>query len=113
MRIDRASHASSPRVSTPGGGRGDGESLLAPGSTPAPDLPAREDRDPQSQWSCMGVGSPVTVAGPPPGSPPASPTPVVSGPANTPPRTGGGDNPPPSAATPPRPPAQPRTPAAP
>ena len=76
MRIDRASHASSPRVSTPGGGRDDGESLLAPGSTPVPDLPVPRA---QEQWPCMGTNSPVTVAGPRPESHRASSTAVACG----------------------------------
>src|SRR3954468_11474808 len=59
MRSDRAWHASSPRVSTPRGGRGDGGSLLAPGSPSGPGLPT-----PKGQWPSLGSDSPVTVAGP-------------------------------------------------
>src|SRR3954471_19884775 len=58
MRLDRAWHASSPRVSTPGGGRDDGESLLASGSTPVPGLPASEDEISSVAVAVHGGGLP-------------------------------------------------------
>src|SRR3954470_3296636 len=75
MRSDRAWHASSPRVSTPRGGRGDGGSLLAPGSPSGPGLPA-----PEGTVAFAGIGLPGHSGGAPPESHRASSTAVACGP---------------------------------
>src|SRR3954463_3872896 len=81
MRSDRASHVSSPRVSTPGGGRGDGGSLLAPGSPSGPGLPT-----PEGTVAFAGIGLPGHSGGGRPGTHRASSPPAPRGPRRN--RTG-------------------------
>jgi hypothetical protein len=55
------------RVSTPGGGRDDGESFLASGSAPAPDLPAPEEEISSITVAVHGGGLPGHSGGTAPG----------------------------------------------